>query len=1187
MAKTFRQEELYQTDIYDNLEQSLKSADKQAKKTDETFIKFHNTLAKMVETLGTSAKDVRELTAANKKSKEVLTEKQKVEANIIKIEEQLNKVTKEQRIRQQEARIELSKANKEAKEAARINKGLVTEYQKQSKQLNDLRNKYKNLVLAEGKTSKASRALLRDITKLDQRLKSVDKTVGQSQRNVGNYGSSLNKLRGTLGQLGLAFGAFALIRDSFNVIKAFDQAQADLSSVLGVTRDQMSALTQQAKELGATTEFTASQVSELQIAFAKLGFTQEEIQGVTEATLQLASAAGTDLGNAATIVGSTLRAFNLDVSNTQRLVDVMAKSFSSSSLDIDKFSSAMSNVAPAAAAIGLTIEETTALIGTLTDAGIDASSAGTGLRNMFLLAKEQGISFDEALDQIANSSDKLGTSFDLFKKKGSTLGVILANNRDATAELTETLNMSAGAAEEMADKQLDTLGGAIKLLRSAWEGIILKFSEGTGITDILKTAIQFLAENLEAIVGIILSAVKVFVVYKTTMKAATLASRAFGKSFSPKGLNIYIIALTAIVFVVMELIDAFKEAEDASNLFSRIQDEVTDKLNEEKLALEQVKEQLLLTTAGSKERQKILDETNAKYGLTLENLNDEAGFVEQVTIAYLELIDALEQRLEAQVREEFLKDLIEQRFNLNLLIKELEGTEGLFGQELLGKQALMENALTDLQDINDQILLLKDEIKGGLGVEVDVDTGECPDGFHKDASGECVPDKTTSTSKKKRKTAEEIRAQTFKDIQKQNAENLKILENNAIKSGKEQEEIDKILAERKLLNLRIENDAALRLFGEFSEEFLNANLKLNKALNVQDKEANEQQKDNKTQLFKDIQDQNAENLKILENQLIKDGVSKEERDKILAEKRLEQLENERNEALRIFGENSQQFLDADLAFNKALLSQREKADKENLERFKKNFDSLNKIAQDSAQIFIDSLDRKIEAGKEEVQASQDEQARLQDLQAQGVEGAAEALVAEKQREAREKLNIEALEKKKRDLLITLVALERANQLIQAGDGNPFKNAGQGITEFIGSLKGLYGGTETTVGNEFGAPHLNTGKDQYIARLDKKEMVLKPGYVDKLQAAGFRTTADVTRAALLSQNQALYNPLLMAKSDPNNNAKLIGEIQKNTEAIQNIRIVQQHIDLFKGVEIIRDGNTITKNTVKKPGLTFGG
>jgi hypothetical protein len=155
----------------------------------------------------------------------------------------------------------------------------------------------------------------------------------------------------------------------------------------------------------------------------------------------------------------------------------------------------------------LTVEETTALLGSLTDAGIDASSAGTGLRNMFLSAKEQGITFDEALDKIANSSDKLGTSFDLFQKKGATLGVILANSRDKTDELTQSLENSSGAAEEMADKQLDTLGGSLKLLSSAWEGYILGADGASGVSDKLKDIIKFLADNLDTILDTIVKAV--------------------------------------------------------------------------------------------------------------------------------------------------------------------------------------------------------------------------------------------------------------------------------------------------------------------------------------------------------------------------------------------------------------------------------------------------------------------------------------------------------------------------------------------------------------------------------------------------------------------------------------------------------------------------------------------------------
>ena len=193
-----------------------------------------------------------------------------------------------------------------------------------------------------------------------------------------------------------------VIREVFSTIKDFDQASANLASVLGVTRDQMSSLTDQAKELGATTRFTASEVSELQLEFAKLGFTQEQILGMTDSVLDLAGATGSELGESASIVGATMRGFGLEVEETRRVTDVMSKSFSSSSLDMSKFSTSMASVAPVAKLAGYSIEETTALIGTLTDRGIDASTAGTGLRNMFLRANKAGLTFEQALKQIKN-----------------------------------------------------------------------------------------------------------------------------------------------------------------------------------------------------------------------------------------------------------------------------------------------------------------------------------------------------------------------------------------------------------------------------------------------------------------------------------------------------------------------------------------------------------------------------------------------------------------------------------------------------------------------------------------------------------------------------------------------------------------------------------------------------------------
>jgi hypothetical protein len=497
----------------------LEKLEQQGKETADQLSKVAKTQS------GATAKSIRDITQAvsksnaeRKKSIVIDNEKKTLEEKLIRLRS--NKIQQNE-----ELKVQISEQSRINKQLARETTGLAGAYEKESKTLIKLRKQLKDLIITEGEGSKKTQQLKQRVTELDQKLKSADAAAGQFQRNVGNYpnamGGAISSLKKFAGALGIVGGIQLLnrgLRNTFDIVKNFDQAQANLASVLRVSRDEMSGLTEMAKQLGATTQFTASQVSELQLEFAKLGFTQKEIEGVTEATLQLAAASGTDLGNAASIVGSTLRGFGLDVTETQRLVDVMAKSFSASSLDIDKFSSAMSNVAPAASAIGLTVEETTALLGSLTDAGIDASSAGTGLRNMFLSAKEQGITFDEALDKIANSSDKLGTSFDLFQKKGATLGVILANSRDKTDELTQSLENSSGAAEEMADKQLDTLGGSLKLLSSAWEGYILGADGASGVSDKLKDIIKFLADNLVIILDTIYEVGKAFVVYKAQNK---------------------------------------------------------------------------------------------------------------------------------------------------------------------------------------------------------------------------------------------------------------------------------------------------------------------------------------------------------------------------------------------------------------------------------------------------------------------------------------------------------------------------------------------------------------------------------------------------------------------------------------------------------------------------------------------
>jgi DNA-binding FrmR family transcriptional regulator len=260
----------------------------------------------------------------------------------------------------------------------------------------------------------------------------------------------------------------------------FQQNNARLASVLGKTRSEITALTEDAKRLGSTTAFTAVQVSQLQTEFAKLGFSESEILSAAEATLSLAAATQTDLAEAASVAGSTVRGFGLRASETQRVVDVMAKSFSSSALDMSKFSTAMAQVAPVAKNAGLSLEQTTAALGILVDRGVDASTAGTGLRGILLDLAGSGKTLEEAFNEINSSTNKNAKAFDLFGKRGATVATILAENSDQADILTDKLENAGGAAEKMATEQLDTLSGSLTKLSSAWEGFILSLEDGEG-----------------------------------------------------------------------------------------------------------------------------------------------------------------------------------------------------------------------------------------------------------------------------------------------------------------------------------------------------------------------------------------------------------------------------------------------------------------------------------------------------------------------------------------------------------------------------------------------------------------------------------------------------------------------------------------------------------------------------------
>ncbi|MCH8234355.1 MAG: phage tail tape measure protein [Bacteroidetes bacterium] len=286
----------------------------------------------------------------------------------------------------------------------------------------------------------------------------------------------------------LALGAVITVMSSaVRSLADFEQAMAKVAAISRSTEKEFAALRQNALDLGKSTVFTATQVASLEEAFARLGFTAREIINVSKDTLDIAAASGTALGRSAEIVGSTLRAFQLDVSQTQRVVDIMAGAFSTSALNMERFSVSMTPVAPIAAQLGISLTEVTAIMGLLADRGFEASVSGTAFRNILLLSAQAGITYQEALTKITDSTGATATALDLFGRRGAAVASTLAGLTDEIEDQIIALDDMSDEAARQAEIMQDTLIGDWLKFTSALDGAIQK---GTGLVGVLRDITQ-------------------------------------------------------------------------------------------------------------------------------------------------------------------------------------------------------------------------------------------------------------------------------------------------------------------------------------------------------------------------------------------------------------------------------------------------------------------------------------------------------------------------------------------------------------------------------------------------------------------------------------------------------------------------------------------------------------------------
>lgn len=380
---------------------------------------------------------------------------------------------------------------------------------------------------------------LEDIKKADGSLNWQGVKDGESAAK--KSGDGFTVLKGILANLataGIAVAAGAVKDFCSEVVEigqTFETSMSKVSALSGATGDDLATLEAKARELGASTTFSASQAADALGYMALAGWDTEQMLAGVGSVLTLAQAGEMELAAASDLVTDYLSAFNMEASETARMVDVLAYAQANANTTVEGLGMAFKNCAANANAAGMDVETTSAAISMMANQGLKGSEAGTALnavlRDMTAKMEDGAIAIGEqsvaVMDAEGNYRDftdiladvqeaingmgdaekaaALQSTFTADSIKG--LNLLLNAGADEMVGFRDELYGCAGAAEETAATMTDNLGGDLAAMSSAFEELSLKIYDG--LQEPLRSAVQF-------ITGTVVPGIEGFMAWLTT-----------------------------------------------------------------------------------------------------------------------------------------------------------------------------------------------------------------------------------------------------------------------------------------------------------------------------------------------------------------------------------------------------------------------------------------------------------------------------------------------------------------------------------------------------------------------------------------------------------------------------------------------------------------------------------------------
>lgn len=444
-----------------------------------------------------------------------------------------------------------------------------------------------------------------------QDLRAFNDSSATTQTKVGALGSAFTSIGSSMTKyvtVPIAGAGAAVV----GVATKFESAMSEVGAISGATGKDFQALTDKAKEMGATTKFSASESASALKYMAMAGWDTNAMLDGLDGVMQLAAASGEDLASTSDIVTDAMTAFGMSADQSTRFANVLAQTANRSNTSVALMGETFKYVAPVAGALGYSIEDTSVAIGLMANSGIKGSQAGTSLKNILTnLAKPtdqvQGymdklsISLTDSagkvkpLNQLLNEmrdgfnglteAEKAEYAAGIAGKEGmSGLLAIVNSSQTDFDNLTEAINNSSGAAENVSNVMMDNLGGQLTILKSTLESIAISFGDIllpavkkvvsklqdfadkiNNLDESQKQTIVRIAEVVASIGPVLLILGKLFTAVSSVMNIASTAKTVF----STLGTVISGISapILAIIAVIGTLVAAFKHLWDTNEEF--------------------------------------------------------------------------------------------------------------------------------------------------------------------------------------------------------------------------------------------------------------------------------------------------------------------------------------------------------------------------------------------------------------------------------------------------------------------------------------------------------------------------------------------------------------------------------------------------------------------------------------------